>query len=249
MLMASIQPVKRLKLTYSVATELEGLIMRGEYTPGEKLPPERLLADSFGVGRSSMREAIRIVEAEGLVRSEHGVGVFVVRSQKQESASPQWLAIEDLTLFDLLEVRLALERDSAALAARRIDASVVEELQGLIRAMADEQLTSEQEFAQLDAQLHCTIARATKNPLMLRLTETIEPLCVTYSQRVIGLPGRRQLAQMGHKTIVSALAKGKSREASTAAVQHIRDVQEDIAAHFDQSQSRHDHEVGRQSAS
>lgn len=66
------------KLSDSVAQKLEALIVSGEYTAGAKMPNEQLLAQQFGVGRSSMREAVRTLVASGFLRTAHGVGVFVL---------------------------------------------------------------------------------------------------------------------------------------------------------------------------
>jgi DNA-binding FadR family transcriptional regulator len=78
-----IEPVRRLKISDSVAAQLELLITQGVYEVGERLPAERELAERFGVGRSTMREALRLVEAEGMLRIDHGVGVFVIRDSKR----------------------------------------------------------------------------------------------------------------------------------------------------------------------
>src|SRR3954465_15457782 len=175
-----IGPVRRLKLSDSVAAELERMITRGDFGVGEKLPPERVLADRFGVGRSSMREALRLVEAAGLLRIDHGVGVFVVSRSRQARASSLDLlvALEDVTVPELFEVRLALERDAAALAARRITPSEAAELQTLIAEASDPRL-SDEEFIERDVALHMTVCKATKNALLMRIYETLKPLLLT----------------------------------------------------------------------
>ena len=112
-----IERVPRVKLADSVAIQLERLILEGEYGVGEKLPPERVLAEDFGVGRSSMREALRMVETGGLLRTDHGVGVFVVSNEKTLLAASDMVLAGEYTVSDLFEARLAIEREAAALAA------------------------------------------------------------------------------------------------------------------------------------
>jgi GntR family transcriptional repressor for pyruvate dehydrogenase complex len=228
-----IEPVRRLKVADSVAEQLELMISRGDYAPGDKLPPERVLADEFGVGRSSMREAIRVVEANGLLRTDHGVGVFVVSTTRRPTNLSQLLIDERFSVQELFEVRLSLERDAAGFAARRITAAEAGELHGLIAAAAEPGL-SDDRFIELDAQLHRTIAQITKNTLLLRLFEAIGPLFVTYSHQVIGLPGRRETAHAGHSAIVEAVAGHRVRDAQSAAVRHIREVERDILNHLRQ---------------
>ena len=229
-----IEPVRRLKVSDSVAEQLELMIARGDYAPGDKLPPERVLADEFGVGRSSMREAIRVVEANGLLRTDHGVGVFVVSTTRPRPDLSQLLMLDEFTVPELFEVRITLERDAAGLAAKRVSAEEAVELEAAIAAMADPDL-ADSAFVALDADLHRAIARVTKNRLLLKLHSSIEPLFVDYSQRVIGLPGRREGAHAGHCAIIDAVVGGQAREARTAAVRHIRDVERDILAHLEQS--------------
>jgi GntR family transcriptional regulator, transcriptional repressor for pyruvate dehydrogenase complex len=228
-----IQPVRRLKVADSVAAELEQLIAAAHYKVGEKLPPERDLAAMFAVGRSSMREALRIVEAGGLVRTDHGIGVFVVSNTRRAGGLTDLLVYGDFTIFDLFEVRLLLEPHAAALAARRITPALAAELDALIVKASDLSI-GDDEFIRLDAQLHRTIAKAAKNPLLLALAESIGPLFTTYSHRVIELPGRRAIAHAGHAKIVKSIVGRETREARSAAVRHIRDVERDVAERIDE---------------
>ncbi|HEV7823580.1 MAG TPA: FadR/GntR family transcriptional regulator [Mycobacteriales bacterium] len=231
---AGIEPVRRLKVSDSVAAQLEQLITGGEYQTGDKLPPERVLAEQFGVGRSSMREALRLVEANGLVRTEHGVGVFVVGTSKRLPGLSELLFVDDFTVPELFEVRLPLEREAAGLAARRITPADVAELERIIAAAADPGLSDEQ-FIALDAELHRTIAKASHNRLLVKLIGSIEPFFFSYSHRVIGLPGRRVVAHAGHCKIVDAIVGKRVRDAQNAAVSHIREVEQDIVKHLEQA--------------
>ena len=119
-------------------------------------------------------------------------------------------------------------------AARRITASQVTDLQRILAEAENPQL-SDDAFVKLDAELHRAIVAATKNTLLLRLMESIEPLFYKYSHRVIKLPGRRAHAHAGHMAIVQAITAHRVRDARTAATTHIRDVERDIAEHLDQS--------------
>lgn len=233
----TIEPVRRLKVADSVAEQLERLISQGDYQPGDKLPPERVLAEEFGVGRSSMREAIRVVEANGMLRTDHGVGVFVVSSSRRSSDASQLLVVDEYTVPELFEVRISLEGDAAGLAAQRITAEEAAELRDIIARMAEPELADE-DFVALDAGLHRAITRMTKNRLLVKLHSSIEPLFVAYSRKVINLAGRREAAHAGHCAIVEAVTGRRVRDARTAAVRHIRDVERDIVAHLERAESR-----------
>jgi GntR family transcriptional regulator, transcriptional repressor for pyruvate dehydrogenase complex len=223
---AAIEPVRRLKVADSVASQMTQLIAGGELRLEARLPSERALADQFGVGRSSMREALRILESNGLVRTEHGVGVFVSGGDEHARSL---LELESCTLPDLFELRRSLEPLAAGLAARNRSRTAVDQIADL-HTEADLPDTTDARFVQLDARLHRTIAEASGNPVLARMYASMEPLLVTYSERVIKLPDRRRVAHAGHQRIVDAVRNGRVRDAREAALRHIREVEQDVAA-------------------
>jgi GntR family transcriptional repressor for pyruvate dehydrogenase complex len=226
---SQIEPVSRLKVADSVAAQLVRLVTSGSYRPGERLPAERDLAAQFGVGRSSMREALRIVEADGLLRIEHGVGAFVQERDKRDGIGRRLLVAGDYTVPELFELRLPLERDAAGLAARRSTEDEIVRLQAILAEAGDPD-TSDDRFIELDAELHRTIARATRNALFHDVMASMEPLFFTYSRQVMLLPDRRARAHAGHERIVAAIAGRRVREARAAAVSHIHDVERDLVS-------------------
>ncbi|MHA7220951.1 FadR/GntR family transcriptional regulator [Arthrobacter sp. RHLT1-20] len=230
---SKIERVERLRVSDSVAAQLTQLITKGVYAVGEKLPAERVLAEEFGVSRSSMREAIRGIEASGLLNSSHGVGVFVVSNTVSTPGQSDLLVFEDFTVPELFEVRRMMERDAAGWAAKRITPALTSELESIMEQCADPNL-SDEDFVQLDIKLHQTIAKASRNELLASLYGGLEPALLKYSLRVIELPGRREHSHAGHARIVDAIVTGRVREAREAAVAHIRDVERDIAKNLAQ---------------
>jgi GntR family transcriptional repressor for pyruvate dehydrogenase complex len=226
-----IEPVSRLKVADSVAAQLVRLVTSGSYKPGERLPPERVLAEQFGVGRSSMREALRSVEADGLVRIDHGVGAFVQERERRNGLDRRLLVAGEYTVPELFELRLPLERDAAGHAARRITEEEVEQLFAILSEAGDPS-TSDDRFIELDAELHRAIAKATKNALFLDVLTSMGKLFFTYSRQVMSLPDRRARAHAGHQRIVDAIARHQVREARAAAVSHIRDVERDLVSYL-----------------
>ena len=224
--------VPRVKLADAVAHQLEQLILEAEYKIGEKLPPERVLAENFGVGRSSMREALRMVEAGGLLRTDHGVGVFVVSNEKVTRLPSDLILTGNYRVSDLFDARLALEKAGASLAAENISGPEVANLR-LILERAGSEGVSDHEFITLDGQLHQAITEAGGNQLLADLSKSIEHLFVVYSHRVIRLPGRRETAHVGHTLIVEAVARGDAIAAENAVARHLADVQKDIEMHLE----------------
>ena len=224
---SGIERVARLRVSDSVATQLTQLITQNAYKVGDKLPSERVLSEQFGVSRSSMREAIRGIEASGLVSSSHGVGVFVVSNTMQPQEHQHLLIFDDITMSELFEVRRMLEGDAAALAARRKSSSDTSEMERILTECVASS-TSNEDFVRLDIALHQAVAKAAKNRLLSRLYENLEPLLLEYSRRVISLPGRREWAHEGHVKIVEAVIEGEAENARAAAITHIQDVEKDI---------------------
>jgi GntR family transcriptional repressor for pyruvate dehydrogenase complex len=229
---ARIEPVQRFKISNTVAAELEEMIMGHSYAVGDKLPSERALAEQFSVGRSSMREALRILEERGLVSIVHGVGVFVASDSSPEVR--EWLTLgQDCSIPELFEVRLPLECDVAALAAKKVTPDQAERLRQCLAAEAEPGL-SDHEFILRDQAIHLEIVRTTANRLYIRLYERIADLLTMYSERVIVFPGRRETAHAGHAAIVEAIVNGRPDDARTAMKQHLHAVESAINEHLTQ---------------
>ena len=113
--------MKTPRLAERIAQQLESLIANGDLVPGERLPPERRLAESLGVSRPSLREAIRILASKGLLQTRPGGGTYVAATIEVDLVEPLIALLRDQpeTRYDVLEVRRALEGSAAYYAARR----------------------------------------------------------------------------------------------------------------------------------
>jgi GntR family transcriptional regulator, transcriptional repressor for pyruvate dehydrogenase complex len=225
--MSPIEPVKRHKLSIAVAAKIEELVMNDEYAAGDKLPPERALVDSFGVSRSTIREALRRLEAEGVVRIEHGLGAFVLERRESENWLSSLLVLDRLTVPELFEARRALESDNAALAAERLSPAAAGELESLVNQLGDDDI-SQEAYVELDVAFHLAIARATKNRVLVGLSESLRDAMVEYSHRVIGFSGRRERATHGHRKIADAILARNPARARKAMVAHLEEAEQDL---------------------
>ena len=162
------------QLTMQVVDYVRGLIDRGELRPGDRLPPERELARSLKISRSSLRSGIGFLSAMGVLKSRHGAGTFV-------SSGPASLDANSLSVlgslhhflpWQMFEARLVLEANIAALAAERATdeqiAELAEEVTEMYAALDDPQ-----EYLIHDVRFHRTIAKAAGNPILGALMETI----------------------------------------------------------------------------
>ena len=191
-------------LSDQLVSQLKELILSGDLRPGDRLPPERELAESFGVSRTVVREAVRTVLAQGLLVSEPGKGNIV--------AVPQLASVaEGIRLFlrlneqsdpaeQIFEVRRVLEVEIAGLAAERISDDLLAELESSIRDMA-ESTDNFAQFAEYDVEFHATLARATGNEMFRILLDSVTGLMLEVRHLSLALPDVAVAALEEHERI------------------------------------------------
>ncbi|MEW8084915.1 MAG: GntR family transcriptional regulator, partial [Candidatus Thiodiazotropha endolucinida] len=155
--------MKTKKLSDRIAVELESMIERGDFNPGERLPAERQLAEQLGVSRPSLREAIQKLASKGILHSRQGGGTFVNRNLSGDACEDLVRRMESRpeTWPDILEIRHALEGTSAYFAALR----ATDEDRKQIRDCYDRMIAAHEAGeglveAQADAEFHLAIAEA-----------------------------------------------------------------------------------------
>jgi len=163
--------VGREPLADLAAEALLDRIRAGEWVLGEKLPGETTLAPQLGVGRSTVREAIRRLAGRGLLQARQGAGVFVIALDVPE----EWDAVvRRATIASVIESRIAIESEAAALAAARRTPA---ELRALRRALAarDRSDTTVEEFVDTDTAFHRAVVVAAHNEIMIDLFDGFVP--------------------------------------------------------------------------
>ncbi|KAA2245397.1 FadR family transcriptional regulator [Chitinophaga agrisoli] len=164
-------PIKRLSLTDEVAQRIQQQISLGQYQPGDKLPTEPALMQEFGVGRSSIREAVRILANAGVLRVQQGVGTFV---EAPNGAEPLSQRLRRADFSDLDEVRQLLEQKIAEKAALyRTDADI-EKMRECLQTR--DELSAANDIMgciKADIAFHTAVAAAAKNSIMADLHTTV----------------------------------------------------------------------------
>ena len=168
------QPIKPKKISTQIADQIRESILAGNFSPGDKLPPERELAEMFGVSRPSVREALNMLAASGLVMSYQGGGTVVLSllDMDRDNALSDLIRTQQERALDVIEVRKGLESWTAFYAAQRANKSDIQRMEEILASMQrkeDTQVTPED----LDANLHIVIARATHNVVWLHLMQSI----------------------------------------------------------------------------
>jgi len=218
------EAVRKNKLPEEVASRLEQLIVK-QLQPGDKLPPERRLAEMFQVSRSSIRDAIRRLELMGLVEPRQGAGTVVRDLSNHPLNNPlaQVLLRKREQVAELLDVRTMLEPALAARAALRISPDEVAELEEILRRQ-EEKIRKGESTVEEDSEFHYNIALATNNTVILKVLDVLMDLLRDTRERSLQTEGRPQKSLAGHRRILAALKRRDSVAAEKAVRHHLRDI-------------------------
>jgi GntR family transcriptional regulator, transcriptional repressor for pyruvate dehydrogenase complex len=218
----------RERLYEQVADHIDGLISSGKLKVGDRLPPERELAERLGVARGVVREAVKLLSVKGLVTVEPGRGTFIVE-RGAESISDHLSRLSRMgriTLGDLNELRRMLEIEIAALAAERARPEDVARLSEAIEAM-DASSESPEDYISADLSFHLALANATQNQMFSLLIGVIVDLLQESRRLIFHVPGAPQRGQVWHRRIAEAVVAGDSAGARDAMLHHLEQITAD----------------------
>jgi GntR family transcriptional regulator, transcriptional repressor for pyruvate dehydrogenase complex len=218
--------VTRDALPDQIASRLIALITEQQLKAGDRLPPERELAATMGVSRSSLREALRALAMLGVAEMRQGDGTYLTALDPDALMRPFGLvlALNDGQLQELFEARRVIEPALAALAAERIDEATLEELRRCGRDSAAA-VDDEDAFMRTDLELHGLIARAASNSILWHVIGSISGSGVASRRRTNPLPGLREQSVEDHRAIVAAIEARDPEAAAAAMLHHLENVQ------------------------
>jgi DNA-binding FadR family transcriptional regulator len=213
-----------------VVDRLRRTILLSVYRPGDKFPPERVHSEQLGVSRVTLREAIRVLEGEGLVEARRGAtGGVVVLDRRQVSADVLRRRLREslAELEGISDFRLANERCAAQRAATRITDEQLEGLEASISAMGD--CESVADFRSADSSFHVGVAQAADCALLRRAVEDARIELFTYLDALdyeLALP----TTITAHRRIVDALRAGDPKAAGRAMERHLKTTWDEVLA-------------------
>lgn len=215
-------------LVATVEQELERRIRKGPLKPGDRLPTEQGLIDDLGVSRTVVREAVARLQARGMVEVRHGAGVFVAKADKTASMNRVVADLSQVaTVLDVLEIRLAVEVEAAALAAMRRSPSqemrIREAFQAIGAAIKRGEQATEADFA-----FHRAIAEATNNRIFVEFLEGLGQRSIPRAQ--LKVPRRPDAAylqkvQREHAAVLEAIVAAAPDKARDAMRRHLQESQ------------------------
>ncbi len=208
---------------HSVSAALRERIRQGEWRPSERLPSITQLAVEYGVGTGSIREALRSLQSLGLVKIEHGRGVFVLEMPAAAELALHFDGAGVGLLLALAEARRIVEPELVALAAARAteqELVEIEELAAVMEARASDGL----DFLEPDLKFHRRIAEAARNPVLTQMMEGIHDLFLVSREMTSRDPGMTGRAVRYHNLIAEALRGRNANQARLLMHAHTEDI-------------------------
>lgn len=220
------EAIRRNKIYEEVAKQIERLILE-KLHPGDKLPPERELAQMLGVSRSSIRDAIRSLELIGMVEPRQGAGTVVREISAESLINPlaALLTRQKQLVGELLDFRMMLEPPLAARAATHASPEEIAEMEEILRRQEEKLLRGELAVEE-DSDFHYSIAMASGNSIVLKVLDMLMDLLRETRERSLQVEGRPQKSVGGHRRILGAIKRNDAEAAKSAMRRHIEDVQE-----------------------
>lgn len=231
------KPIKKIRLSESVIQAIKEMIIEDKFQPGDKFYSENELTRKLEVSRTSVREAIRILEVTGQVIVKQGKGVFIPDTNAQNfHPFINWLKTNEQAIIDHFEVRLIIEPKVAVLAARKADAEDIQQIEKIcLQFEAHVKNKNMADIIQYDRKFHRRLAQATKN---LTLSELMKSMAISLPGGWISslnTPGRIEKTIHEHQKILNAIKNRDEAAAEQAMTSHLEKAVHDIHSHMNEN--------------
>ena len=216
-------------LSLSVQEQIELAIKERRLPPGEKLPTELELCDNFGVSRTVMREALRMLSAKGLISIEKGRGLFVKEISADSVTDPMHMYLtvnySNIYALDVVHARQAIEPSIAAMAATQRSEEVLIRLDTNLQKVKDLKADFTT-LASLDSEFHLLVAEASGNPIMPLVLEPIHKLMPHIKMAIYDVvQDAKESAVEYHGKIIEAIARKSEQDARHWMLEHLKQAE------------------------
>lgn len=223
-----LERIRSARISDAAVEQITSLIESGHIKIGDRLPSERELIKRLGVSRTSVREALRILEAQGILEVQPGRGAFVVSDGRQNDfLEPilNWLRDHQRDLLDIIEVREAIESKAVYLAAKRAADADLHKLEAVLAEMEQHVVRGEVDKAtELDRVFHRQLCDASGNNFLRTLADNILQVLEEIRYSILVVPGRAQVSLMEHRAILDGLKAHDPEGAVSAMLAHMLSV-------------------------
>jgi len=237
-----LRAIKKTRIHEEVFSQIHELIKEGRFKARDQLPSERELAETFKVSRTSVREALRALENQGLIVSRTGMGNFIADLPVESLVGPlaRLLIDEKTALADVFEMRRLIEPQIAALAAERATRSDIAQLKRIV-AKQTEAVSRGETGVEADAELHYSIGHATRNQALQKLVLGLMEMLSRSREESLQTDKRRESSIDAHRRIIAAIEKHDKNKARGEMLRHIEQVEESVLSTHRPSKSDSPH--------
>lgn len=224
------EPIKKIRLSDRVIDAVKKMIIENNFKSGDKFYSENELTKKLEVSRSSVREAIKILEATGYVSVKHGKGIYIADSiQNEFEAFSNWLRTNEDSIFDHFEVRLIIDPKAAACSARKADLNDIEKLEKACKEFSEQKENgSVGSLIKCDENFHEILSKSTKNTTLYFIMKAMTKSLPEGWISSLHVPGRIEKTILEHKAIIDAIKERNPEKAEKAMIEHLSNAVEDI---------------------
>ncbi len=224
------ESLKKVRLSDQVIDELKRMISEEGFKPGDKFYSENDLTKKLQVSRSSIREAVRILEVTGFVNVKHGKGIFISDSIGEGfGAFTDWMKNHEPSLIEHFEVRLIIDPKAAAYAALNAEEADIKKMEEACEEfIRNFKVGNTTGLIEADEYFHRILAKSTKNRTLYLIMKTMTESLSEGWISSLHIPGRIKKTIVEHGRVLQAIKSGDSEAAEKAMVHHIQNALNDI---------------------
>jgi len=230
-----LKPIKRVRLYENAVEQIQSLILRNRYKPGDRLPPERSLAAQLNISRPSLREALRILSFMGLIEIKVGDGIYVkgvsflpyIESVNLSISSR--LQMQQDSFLKLWQARKILEVGMVELSARQISEPFLKSLWHCIEEM-EKNIDNQEVFISSGIRFHRLIAERGQNEILILLWDTLGNLIRRSHDKIYRIARSPKRSLLAHKRIYFALKKRDVQKSAEAMKKHMLEEEQALLA-------------------
>lgn len=224
------KPIEKISVTDAAVLQLKNLITSGELTIGDKLPSEKEIGLTLNIGRSTVRESLRVLQAMGFVEIKKGRGSFVAKTSEDDTNKIiDWVVEHEIQVNDFMEVRMAIEPSAIKLAIQRITDKEVQELEEIHETFEEAILNKDVvKLLTTDETFHKQIVMATHNKLLININEQVLDVFREYRSKSFAVNEVFRNALEPHRQILNAIKKHDIYAGVKAVINHLNITVDDM---------------------
>ena len=204
-------------LVNEIIIQLSQAILEGDFKPGDKLLSEAQLCEKLGVGRNSLREAIKMLNAIGVLETKRGQGTFLAKEISHDVFNP--LIFKSKCAKDIYELRVLLETMVILMAIKKATAEDITEVKTIVlktKELLENGHNNIESFVELDMQFHLTVAKATHNHLVETILATVITIFEPFIKKVLLSENGISLSIKNHTNLIQIIEQKNIIEAMNA---------------------------------